>query len=99
MLVNICDAIDGTIIMTPEIVDAIEAMYQFRVPKKWVYDPTGAEISWLVPSLGGWLKSLKDRYFQLNNWYSSGQRPLSFWLTGFFNPQGFLTAVKQEVTR
>ncbi len=63
MLVAICDAIDGTIIMTPEIVDAIEAMNQFRVPKKWVYDPTGAEISWLVPSLGGWLKSLKDRYF------------------------------------
>lgn len=99
MLVNICDAIDGTIIMTPEIVDAIEAMFQYRVPKKWVYDPTGAEISWLVPSLGGWLKSLKDRYYQLNNWYSSGQRPPSFWLTGFFNPQGFLTAVKQEVTR
>lgn len=99
MLVAICDAIDGTIIMTPEIVDAIEAMYQYRVPKKWVYDPTGAEISWLVPSLGGWLKSLKDRYFQLNTWYSTGQRPPSFWLTGFFNPQGFLTAVKQEVTR
>lgn len=97
-MVNMIDAIEGTIIMTPDIVDAINAVFDFRVPRNWCYDPTGAEISWLTPSLASWIKGLLDRHYQLNNWVSK-ERPPSFWLTGFFNPQGFLTAMKQEVTR
>merc|ERR1740130_2073001 len=97
-MVDMIDAIDGSIIMTPEIVDSINMVFDFRVPRKWQYDPTGAEISWLTPSLAGWIKGLMDRHYQLNNWISK-ERPPSFWLTGFFNPQGFLTAMKQEVTR
>lgn len=91
-------AIDGSISMTPELVDCINAISDFRVPKKWQFDPTGVEISWLTPGLASWLKGLVDRHHQLNNWLTK-ERPPSFWLTGFFNPQGFLTAMKQEVTR
>lgn len=92
------DAIDGTISMTLEIVDSINAIFDFRVPSKWLYDPTGVEISWLTPSLAGWIKGLLDRHFQLSSWINK-ERPSSFWLTGFFNGQGFLTAMSQEVTR
>lgn len=95
---NMIDAIKGTIIMTSEIVDSINAIFDFRVPNKWMFDPTGAEIPWLTPSLAGWIKGLLDRHYQLNNWISK-ERPPSFWLTGFLNPQGFLTAMKQEVNR
>jgi len=97
-MIDMIEAIDGNISMTPDIVDSINAVFDFRVPRKWQYDPTGAEISWLTVSLSGWIKGLLDRHHQLNNWISK-ERPPSFWLTGFFNPQGFLTAMKQEVTR
>lgn len=55
MMQNMVDAIDGTVIMTPELVDAINSVYDFRVPSPWLYDPTGVEISWLVPSLTAWI--------------------------------------------
>ena len=38
------------------------------------------------------------RHEQLARWLAHG-RPRSFWLGGFFNPEGFMTAVKQEVAR
>lgn len=97
-MVDMIEAIDGNVSMTPDIVDSINAVFDFRVPRKWQYDPTGAEISWLTASLSGWIKGLLDRHHQLSNWIGK-ERPPSFWLTGFFNPQGFLTSMKQEVTR
>lgn len=30
-----CDAIDGSISMTPDIVDSINAVFDFRVPNKF----------------------------------------------------------------
>lgn len=74
-------------------------IFDFRVPRRWQFDATNVEISWLTPSLGGWIKGLIDRHYQLSNWVSRTNRPVSYWLTGFYNPQGFLTAVLQEVTR
>jgi len=95
---DMVEAINGTIIMTADLVNAINMVYDLRVPTKWQFQ-SGAEISWLTPSLGGWIKGLIDRHYQLDNWLQKGQRPISFWLTGFYNPQGFLTAAMQEVTR
>ena len=60
--------------------------------------PAGDELSWLTPSLGMWYSGLLQRDDQYRAWLKTG-RPVSFWMTGFFNPQGFLTAVQQEITR
>ena len=35
---------------------------------------------------------------QYRTWLKNG-RPSSFWISGFFNPSGFMTAVQQEITR
>jgi dynein heavy chain len=58
---DVIDAIDGQIIMTPDILEAINAIFDAKVPSAWLYDPSGAEISWLLPTLGSWFGSLIER--------------------------------------
>jgi len=84
-LSNIVEAIDGNIIMTPDIMDAIDKISEASAPNSWIYDAGGAEISWVLPALGAWITSLMERFNQLNNWFRTS-RPNTFWLTGFFNP-------------
>jgi dynein heavy chain len=48
-------AIAGTIIMTEHLQDALDAIYDARVPKKWL------SISWELNSLGSWQGDLIKR--------------------------------------
>jgi len=98
MLVNMRLAIKGEVVMTDELVSAIGSIFEAKVPTSWLLTIAGDEFSWLSPSLGVWFTGLLSRYDQSESWLATG-RPNSFWMTGFFNPQGFLTAMKQEVTR
>merc|ERR1711988_58728 len=86
-------AIAGTVIITPDLVDAGACLFDARVPAAWL------KKSWQAPTLGLWFGTgLCNRTAELATWLENG-RPKSYWLTGYFNAQGFLTAVQQEVTR
>ena len=91
-------AIDGVVIMTPNLQLALNSIFDAKPPLFWYIDASGAQIAWTLPTLSLWFDGLIKREEQLTHWLLNG-RPNVYWMTGFFNPQGFLTAMKQEVTR
>jgi len=99
-LSSIAMAIDGTVVMTQELLSDLNSIFDTRVPTCWYLDASGAEIAWLMPNIGGWFTGLIDRAAMLTTWLDNGRQVMkSYWITGFTNAQGFLTGMRQEVTR
>ncbi|KAG2377570.1 hypothetical protein C9374_009086 [Naegleria lovaniensis] len=85
-------AIAGTIVMSAELQNIFDSLYDAKVPQPW------QKVSWESHKLGVWIEQLQKRHEQFMSWLQKGQ-PKLFWISGFFNIAGFLTAVKQESTR
>lgn len=61
-------------------------MYDARVPNLW------KKLSWDSSTLGFWFTELLERNIQFHSWVFEG-RPKTFWMTGFFNPQGICNQI------
>ncbi|XP_076310266.1 dynein axonemal heavy chain 8-like [Tachypleus tridentatus] len=90
-LTNLKLAIEGTIVMNENLRDVLDSIYDTKVPDIWKH------ISWESTTIGFWFSELLERNTQFSFWIFE-KRPDVFWMAGFFNPQGFLTAMRQEVT-
>ncbi|XP_075229380.1 dynein heavy chain at 16F [Lycorma delicatula] len=86
-------AIKGFIVMS----DALEEMYTSfinqQVPKMWA-----AKAYPSLKPLGSWVRDLELRLDFIETWLKYGPPP-SFWLSGFFFPQGFMTGSLQTHAR
>jgi hypothetical protein len=86
-------AIGGVVVMSQTIEDIYNSVLFEIVPQQWA----DAAYPSLKP-LGGWILDLCERLKFFRKWVVTGI-PNVFWFSGFFFPQGFLTAILQTYSR
>ncbi|XP_015770017.1 PREDICTED: dynein heavy chain 6, axonemal-like [Acropora digitifera] len=86
-------AIKGLVVMSLELDKVYTNFLNNQVPSMW----SNAAYPSLKP-LGSWVKDLLLRCLFIEQWIEFGA-PKSFWISGFFYPQGFLTGTLQNHAR
>lgn len=92
-LTDLEKAIKGLIVMSEPLEAVYSAFLINQVPDIW------SKAGFLsTKTLGSWTKDFILRIEQIESWIQRGA-PKSFWISGFFFPQGFLTGVLQTFAR
>jgi dynein heavy chain len=86
-------ALKGLVVLSAELEAMATAVFDQRVPVTW----TNKAYPSLKP-LNAWFKDLVERLKFIQTWIDEGVPP-SYWISGFFFPQGFLTAILQNFAR
>lgn len=94
-IVNVCMLCQqGELTITSDMEELSNALYLDTVPESWTKRA--------YPSMAGlaaWFADLLLRIKELEQWTSDFILPNVVWLSGFFNPQSFLTAIEQSTAR
>lgn len=84
----------GELTMSAQMEALMDAIFLNRVPDTW------ATYSFMTTrALGSWLDNIKHRLEQLNTWKEDPTKePLVTFINRLYNPQSFLTAIKQVIS-
>ena len=88
-------AILGTVVMSQELEMMFNSFMDGKVPERWLSNALGYPC---LKPLASWMADLIKRVAFMSNWCYEGL-PMTFWLPGFFFPQGFMTATLQTYAR
>ena len=92
-LVQLQKAIQGVVVMSGELENMFNSILNNQVPSLW----QSAAYPSLKP-LASWVKDYFRRMDFFISWIENGE-PNSYWMPGFFFPQGFLTGALQNHAR
>lgn len=86
-------AINGFVVMSSEMETTFRSILNNQVPGVW-QDKSYPNLK----PLALWVTDLLERMQFIQGWYDKGAPP-SYWMSGFFFPQAFLTGVRQNYAR